>query len=218
MSSIETVRTAHVEINSNNNQFDLIIDDENLSPNFQAENYGTQITNIFTTNDVNIAPLPVFDEHQTINVPCQCGSLSHRRTNHCSCPLNKKQNRNAFYFMARPNYYDINNIVGKGIERNPLSLHYGRHLLREQKLTCRNCNAIMFYEEKTKGTDENPIFSLCCSSQRFKLPPISPLPPLLRKLIDPSTILGQHFIKNIRRYNSMFAFTSFNAQVKLIFF
>ncbi|CAF1150534.1 unnamed protein product [Brachionus calyciflorus] len=141
---------------------------------------------------------------------CRCGSDKHTRTNHRTCPLNSNENRSSFHLMARPVTYDLRNIVGKGIERNPQSPNFGRHLLRNEKLICNNCHAIMFFEEKTSGTVENPSFSMCCSNKQFKLPTNNPLPPLLMNLIRQQNALGEHFVQNIRSFNSVFAFTSFN--------
>jgi hypothetical protein len=138
------------------------------------------------------------------------------RTNHNSCPLNKNPNRKAFYLMARPDQYDIHDIFGTGIVKYRNSPFYGRHMLKPNKLKCLNCEALMFPEEKLNGSDDNPIFSLCCSKQKFKLPPLRQLPLALRRLLDSSTTLGKHFLENIRKYNSMFSFTSFNASVYIV--
>lgn len=118
--------------------------------------------------------------------------------------------------MARMHNFNIDNIVGKGIDKNPLSETYGRHFLNSNKLTCHNCNSRMFYEEKISGTDQNPIFSMCCSKAKFKLPPLPPLPAQLLSLIKQEDENGRGFIERIRSYNSAFAFTSFNAKVGFI--
>ena len=172
--------------------------------------------NINTSLDFTLEQ-PLNNGNPIPNLPqqtaCRCGSFGHSRVNHSSCPLNNKENRNAYYLMARPDTYNIHLIVGKGICKDRESPHYGRHLLKSNKLQCHNCLALMFPEEKVSGPDDDPFFSICCSKHKFKLPPLRALPPLLKNLINPSTILGQDFCQKIRKYNSMFSFASFNANV-----
>jgi hypothetical protein len=115
--------------------------------------------------------------------------------------------------MARQPNYNIHSIVGHGIDKEINSVNYGRHRLKSNKLTCQNCNALMFYEEKIAGTIDNPIFSLCCAKGKFKLPPIPQLPDLLFSLVKQENENGRGFMERIRSYNSAFAFTSFNAKV-----
>ena len=115
--------------------------------------------------------------------------------------------------MARPAIYDMRNIVGKGIIRNINSRSYCRHRLNPQRLTCNNCGAIMFHEERSSGSIEDPSFSMCCSNKSFRLPPPNPLPELILELLRQRNNNGELFAFNIRLYNTMFAFTSFNANV-----
>jgi hypothetical protein len=118
--------------------------------------------------------------------------------------------------MARQPFYNIANVVGHGIERDTNSPTFGRHRLKLQKLVCSNCNALMFFEEKVSGPTNDPVFSLCCSKKKFLLPPIPPLPPLIADLIKQENELSISFMERIRSYNSIFAFTSFNAKVSYI--
>lgn len=113
--------------------------------------------------------------------------------------------------MARLPVYDINNIVCKRIDRDPASITFGRHRLSMEKIICSNCNAIMFTEEKIKGSEN--LFSLCCAKKKFKLPPMPTYPPFLLNLIKQQNENGRGFMEKIRSYNSIFAFTSFNAKV-----
>jgi hypothetical protein len=109
--------------------------------------------------------------------------------------------------------FNINNIFGKGIIKDINNTNYGRHKLNNRELICSNCNARMFVEEKTEGTLQNPVFSLCCSKKKFILPPDPPLPLLLLNLINGTDPRSQMFLEKIRLYNSAFAFTSFKANV-----
>ena len=65
----------------------------------------------------------------------------------------------------------------------------------------------MWIEEKATGSTSKPIFSLCCSKGKVKLPDPSPLPILMKQLLEDS-----EFMKNIRIYNASFSFLSFKAE------
>jgi hypothetical protein len=71
----------------------------------------------------------------------------------------------------------------------------------------------MFVEEKNSGTEDNPSFSICCSNKQFCLPTLPALPPLILSLIQQTNQRGKHFVEQIRSYNSVFAFSSFNVKV-----
>ncbi|XP_062085732.1 uncharacterized protein LOC133791836 [Humulus lupulus] len=82
--------------------------------------------------------------------------------------------------------------------------------------TCQYCGAILWYEERTKKTQKvsDPKFTFCCMEGRVHIPLLKEAPPLLKFLLGPNS--GQKefkFRKNIRAYNSMFAFTSMGGRV-----
>lgn len=79
---------------------------------------------------------------------------------------------------------------------------------------CRKCNAVMSKEERAnknvkKGT---PNFSLCCGQGQIKLPPTPATPSYLKQLYGDRK-KSSSFRRNIRLYNSMFAFTSMGGKV-----
>ena len=79
---------------------------------------------------------------------------------------------------------------------------------------CSKCGARMWKEERvnknvTKGA---PIFSTCCKKGEVKLPPSPPTPAYLLDLYN-CNARGPAFERNIRLYNSMFAFTSSGGHV-----
>ena len=156
-------------------------------------------------------------EHHQAVPQCRCGSLTHQRTNHSECPLNLNPNRSAYRLMARIEPFSVVNIFGLGVNRDPNSPSFGRHRLKTEKLICPNCQAKMFFEEKSSGTVANPSFSLCCSNRKFILPQLNQPPPLIKDLILRHTELGKDFIDKIRAYNSVFSFTSFCADVIFLF-
>ncbi|GJY00788.1 hypothetical protein Tco_0358940 [Tanacetum coccineum] len=80
---------------------------------------------------------------------------------------------------------------------------------------CRNCNAQMWYEERTnKGNRAtNPSFSLCCQEGKVLLPRYKPTPPPLDRLLNFQDHGTSKFRDQIRIYNGMFCFTSFGARI-----
>ncbi len=120
--------------------------------------------------------------------------------------------------MCRTDEYDIKNLNGKYIEKRIHSPNYGRHVFPAKNIVCFNCKARMWMDEKTEGSKKNPKFSICCSKGQFKLPDSNPLPPFLFQLLTGNGSLNDHFRQNIRAFNSAFAFTSFNANVKIIYY
>ncbi|XP_060192363.1 uncharacterized protein LOC132621904 [Lycium barbarum] len=83
--------------------------------------------------------------------------------------------------------------------------------------TCQYCGALLWYEERTRKTVQptNPIFSFCCmEGGRVQLPLMSEPPPYLKYLLGTeSGQLGIDFRRNIRVYNSIFAFTSMGGRI-----
>ena len=72
----------------------------------------------------------------------------------------------------------------------------------------------MWKEERVNKTVTNgqPEFTLCCANGKINLPKTPLTPSFLMQLYnDPKK--ARHFKKNIRRYNSMFAFTSMGGRV-----
>ncbi|XP_061394301.1 uncharacterized protein LOC133329850 [Musca vetustissima] len=67
---------------------------------------------------------------------------------------------------------------------------------------CRHCNAYK-YKHETQG--------MCCSNGKIVLPQLLPPPQPLLSLMTGSHLDSQHFLRNIRKYNSAFQMTSFGA-------
>ncbi|PAA84583.1 hypothetical protein BOX15_Mlig017082g4 [Macrostomum lignano] len=69
---------------------------------------------------------------------------------------------------------------------------------------CQHCNALRWANE-TPG--------MCCSNGKVRLTPLNEnLPDYLRHLLLGNSEESDHFLSNIRRYNSCFQFTSFGAE------
>ena len=95
---------------------------------------------------------------------------------------------------------------------------YLRHFIRQRNVSCPDCNAIMWIEEKTTGSkkDLNSLkFSNCCLKGQIKLPPPNPLPDTILKLLkSPNSCKeGLQFRTNIRLFNSLLSFTHCNANI-----
>lgn len=73
----------------------------------------------------------------------------------------------------------------------------------------------MLWEAEAKrghGTDDS--YSLCCMRGKVQLPvELKPPPSLLMSLLKNEHPKSKGFLENIRRYNSMFAFTSLGGKV-----
>ncbi|XP_020978113.1 uncharacterized protein LOC110271505 [Arachis ipaensis] len=75
--------------------------------------------------------------------------------------------------------------------------------------TCSFCEANFWLLERVEkySTVNQPVFTLCCSKGKVQLSYLQRPPELLCNLIDGRDNKSLHFKKNIRSYNSMFAFT-----------
>ncbi|PWA87092.1 hypothetical protein CTI12_AA128120 [Artemisia annua] len=80
---------------------------------------------------------------------------------------------------------------------------------------CGDCNTLLWQSESMVGSTHtvNGSYSLCCGRGKVMLTNeiVNP-PPLLLDLIIGNNSKSSSFIDNIRRYNSMFAFTSIGAK------
>lgn len=72
---------------------------------------------------------------------------------------------------------------------------------------CRHCGALLFAKEKS---------SLCCNNGKIRLPAYSQPPQALLELFNGQSPHSDHFLQNIRAYNSAFAFTSFRADMDVL--
>lgn len=82
--------------------------------------------------------------------------------------------------------------------------------------SCNACGALMWYAETLRGSThgKNGSFSLCCTRGKIVLPVFPKEPPsLLWNLYTNNHPKSKHFMENIRRYNTMFSFTSMGGKV-----
>ena len=89
-----------------------------------------------------------------------------------------------------------------------------RHSLGPMNLQCPYCHALHFKAEKLSSSTRNDLkFGTCCLTGQIDLPPFPPAPRLLRDLFDGTSPHSADFKKNIRQYNTAFAFTSVGVKV-----
>ena len=87
----------------------------------------------------------------------------------------------------------------------------------DQNVECKACGAMLWLAESKRGATNSgntDSFSICCGRGKVVLPVALKEPPeLLTKLLNGENRRSKSFLDNIRRYNSMFAFTSMGANV-----
>ncbi|KAL7583175.1 hypothetical protein Lser_V15G43646 [Lactuca serriola] len=84
----------------------------------------------------------------------------------------------------------------------------------DQIIICQICHAKLWKDESVRGQKkDNTSYSLCCGYGKVELPPLKEAPSSYRNLYRSVDSKSKHFMKNIRRYNSMFSFTSMGGKV-----
>ncbi|XP_022031084.1 uncharacterized protein LOC110932031 [Helianthus annuus] len=86
----------------------------------------------------------------------------------------------------------------------------------DQVLTCQVCSAKLWTSEggKDRLTINKICYSMCCGYGKVQLPPLKDAHPSYQNLFSSSNAKSKSFLKNIRRYNSMFSFTSMDGKVE----
>ncbi|CAH1452777.1 unnamed protein product [Lactuca virosa] len=85
----------------------------------------------------------------------------------------------------------------------------------DETLVCAICHAKLWKDEAHRGnkSGKNTYFSMCCGKGKVELPELKEAPPEYLNLyrhLDPKS---KYFMKNIRRFNSMFSFTSMGGKI-----
>ncbi|XP_021971962.1 uncharacterized protein LOC110867133 [Helianthus annuus] len=85
----------------------------------------------------------------------------------------------------------------------------------DQVLTCEICSAKLWTSKGGKGriTMNKMCYSMCCGYGKVELPPLKDAHTSYQLLFSSSNEKSKFFQKNIRRYNSMFSFTSMGGKV-----
>ena len=85
----------------------------------------------------------------------------------------------------------------------------------DASFTCSYCGALFWYEERL-GKPSKPIqpkYSVCCANGNIQIPKMLPPPEVLHNLMFSKDLKSDHYLKNIRSYNSMFGFTSMGGKI-----
>jgi hypothetical protein len=73
----------------------------------------------------------------------------------------------------------------------------------------------MWLAEKTGGTINIPLFSLCCGKGKYILEPLRDIPDLIANLLNGTDAESREFRDNIRAYNNALGFTSLGCQLDM---
>ncbi|XP_076947968.1 uncharacterized protein LOC143620067 [Bidens hawaiensis] len=98
-------------------------------------------------------------------------------------------------------------------EFNGISKDYLDH--GNQSVVCEMCHAKLWDDEARRGKRKEikVTYSLCCHNGAVELPPPVRSDPEYEELFKSNNAKSKFFLKNIRRYNSMFSFTSMGGKV-----
>ncbi|CAH1451561.1 unnamed protein product [Lactuca virosa] len=84
----------------------------------------------------------------------------------------------------------------------------------DQVVVCQTCRAKLWRNESIRGKEKgNTDYSLCCGYGKVQLPDLKNAPPTYERMFRNMDSKSKHFMKNIRRYNSMFSFTSMGGKI-----
>jgi hypothetical protein len=81
---------------------------------------------------------------------------------------------------------------------------------------CQHCKAVFWYGERvrSKQRDGSIVYYNCCKCGKISIPPYKPRPkPLATLARFDGDHISKKFIKSIRQYNWLFAFTSMGSQI-----
>ncbi|CAG8718490.1 4597_t:CDS:2, partial [Acaulospora morrowiae] len=89
-----------------------------------------------------------------------------------------------------------------------------QHQIGRMDRVCKNCDAIIWSEEKkTNFSRTLPIFTNCCIQGKVLLPALLDPPPILHALLTSIDTKARNFRRKIRSYNLALAFTSIGAKI-----
>ncbi|XP_076920980.1 uncharacterized protein LOC143582259 [Bidens hawaiensis] len=177
---------------------------ENVSP--------STTSNLYSSNVVNNGRLFGSNVHEGSNVSSVVDDIpessrtfrrrSRKRTPIVPIPMADLSERATF--VGYQNVLD----VYKGI-----SLEYVDH--GNQSVMCPSCNALLWKAEvnRPSSTNEEGAFSLCCYNGKVELPDVRQPDESYLQLFRGESAISKYFLKNIRRFNSIFSFTSMGGKI-----
>ena len=146
------------------------------------------------------------------------------KTKKTQCKNNKKRKRARSLQRERPRkkkrrvittqkLNDVNVIKNQFRNLNREERHFDenifrQHYLGEMNIICSACGAKLFKSELNKNEKHVVGYKFCCDKGKIKLPPFGPLPREISDLISGKDEDSEFFLKNIRKFNAAFAFSS----------
>ena len=90
---------------------------------------------------------------------------------------------------------------------------FATHYLGKMNHKCKECDALMFEDEKLAGKN---AFGMCCGNGKIKLPKLKTLPTKLTEYLTANTKEARYFRKNICKINAAFCFASMGSDHKTL--
>ena len=79
---------------------------------------------------------------------------------------------------------------------------------------CRSCGALHWMSEQlVNSSNRNPLFGMCCTSGKIKLPKLDDPPGEILNLLSGQDYIAKKFRENIQKYNNALAMTSLGCKV-----
>ena len=110
-------------------------------------------------------------------------------------------------------HFKVTDICGENVVNDMESINYKRHVLPARLNSCSYCQALMWIEERTSGTESNPHFTSCCLNGSVSMPAGHKIPQFLLHLLVDHNENAQQFRRFIRLYNSVLSFSSMSADI-----
>jgi hypothetical protein len=99
-------------------------------------------------------------------------------------------------------------IRGDNVVKEKDSEIFGRHVIPNRNVYCKDCGALMWLNERISASSKkNPRFNLCCCNGKVDLPQFE-IPDHYREFLSSPDASNKLFRDRIRMYNSALAFTS----------
>jgi hypothetical protein len=98
--------------------------------------------------------------------------------------------------------------------RKPFDPNWPVHYLGKMDVVCPSCKAFHWMDERlVKSSKRNPLFGMCCTSGKIRLPRLADPPGEILNLLSGQDHIAKKFRENIRKYNNALAMTSLGCKV-----
>ncbi|XP_045821940.1 uncharacterized protein LOC123914810 [Trifolium pratense] len=149
---------------------------------------------------------------EQLDIPSHSGAHYYNHVSEMMCTTNSEQTDIPFNYDDEDLFNSNNDLQFDTQSHYAVTAEYFN--IGQPNCICRDCGAIMWYEERLKNSSrKNLKFTLCCSQGDIELASYSPLPEPLRSLYHGGDGRSKFFLENIRSFNSMFAFTSMGGKI-----